>query len=125
MRILQSGPPVDNDKTNTSRLGNDTLGRKRKQRLRGQTDTKGKVCDAAGKPDSPERSRFSGPERVLTRAGSRTGPGGEPDRPAGLRCRLSRPERVLTSLVTEHTVNSETSPAERITHQTPFRNLLI
>ncbi|XP_023251439.1 cullin-9 isoform X2 [Seriola lalandi dorsalis] len=47
MRIQQHGPPVDNEKTNTSRLGNDTLGRKRKQRLRGKTVTKGKVCDTA------------------------------------------------------------------------------
>lgn len=69
MRIQQCGPPVDSDKTNITRLGNDTLGRKRKQRLRGRTETKATVCDTAGKTDSPdgavcpgrrewERSRF-------------------------------------------------------------------
>uniref|UniRef100_A0A7N6FDJ9 Cullin 7 n=1 Tax=Anabas testudineus TaxID=64144 RepID=A0A7N6FDJ9_ANATE len=47
MRILQCRTPVDTEKTNTSRLGNDTLQRKRKQRLRGKTDTKGKVCNRA------------------------------------------------------------------------------
>ncbi|KAK2824734.1 hypothetical protein Q5P01_021909 [Channa striata] len=47
MRILQCRRPVDNEKTNTSRLLNDTLGRKRKQRLRGKTRSKGKVCDTA------------------------------------------------------------------------------
>ncbi|XP_067367208.1 cullin-9 isoform X3 [Channa argus] len=47
MRILQCRRPVDNEKTNTSRLVNDTLGRKRKQRLKGKTGSKGKVCDTA------------------------------------------------------------------------------
>uniref|UniRef100_A0A671YDD7 Cullin 7 n=1 Tax=Sparus aurata TaxID=8175 RepID=A0A671YDD7_SPAAU len=47
MRIQQCGPPVDSDKTNITRLGNDTLGRKRKQRLRGRTETKATVCDTA------------------------------------------------------------------------------
>ncbi|KAM8738786.1 cullin-9 isoform 2-T2 [Acanthopagrus schlegelii] len=47
MRIQQCGPPVDSDKTNITRLGNDTLGRKRKQRLRGRTETKAVVCDTA------------------------------------------------------------------------------
>uniref|UniRef100_UPI0037E7245D cullin-9 isoform X3 n=1 Tax=Semicossyphus pulcher TaxID=241346 RepID=UPI0037E7245D len=47
MRIQQYGPPVENDKTNVTRLGNDTLGRKRKQRLKGKTETRGKVCDTA------------------------------------------------------------------------------
>lgn len=81
MRILQCRTPVDTEKTNTSRLGNDTLQRKRKQRLRGKTDTKGKVCNRAGKPDSPDvelfpsgrivcqRSRFTAyPERVAGQA---------------------------------------------------------
>ncbi|XP_078098981.1 cullin-9 isoform X2 [Sander vitreus] len=47
MRIQQHGPPVDTEKTNTSRLGNDTLGRKRKLRSSGKTEPKGNVCDTA------------------------------------------------------------------------------
>ncbi|XP_029376537.1 cullin-9 [Echeneis naucrates] len=47
MRIQQHRPPVVNENPNTSKLGNDTLGRKRKQRLRGKTVTKGKVGDTA------------------------------------------------------------------------------
>ncbi|XP_037638018.1 cullin-9 isoform X3 [Sebastes umbrosus] len=43
----EHGAPVETDQSNSIRLGNDTLGRKRKQRLRGKTDTKGDVSDTA------------------------------------------------------------------------------
>ncbi|XP_074503316.1 cullin-9 isoform X3 [Sebastes fasciatus] len=41
----EHGAPVETDQSNSIRLGNDTLGRKRKQRLRGKTDTEGDVSD--------------------------------------------------------------------------------
>nr|XP_020477945.1 cullin-9 [Monopterus albus] len=46
MRIQRHGPPVANEKT-SSRLENETFERKRKQRLRRKTETKGKVWDTA------------------------------------------------------------------------------
>lgn len=58
MRIRQYRPPADYGETNVTRLGNDTLGRKRKQRPRGPTETKGKVYDTAGKPNSPDLEHF-------------------------------------------------------------------
>lgn len=82
MRIQQHRPPVDNEKTNTSRLGNDTLGRKRKQRLRGKTETKGKVCDTAGKPESPVPELFLGAGACVSGAAFLPDPGGELGRPA-------------------------------------------
>nr|XP_029131385.1 cullin-9 isoform X4 [Labrus bergylta] len=47
MRIQQYRPPVENDKTNVTRLGNDTSGRKRKQRAKETTEARVKVCDTA------------------------------------------------------------------------------
>ncbi|XP_074531709.1 cullin-9 isoform X2 [Halichoeres trimaculatus] len=47
MRIQQSGAPHENGKTNVTRLGNDTLGRKRKHRLRGRTESRVRVCGTA------------------------------------------------------------------------------
>ncbi|XP_042338135.1 cullin-9-like, partial [Plectropomus leopardus] len=48
MRLQQRGAPADSsDTTHRSRLGTDTSGRKRKQRSRGKTVSRGDVCDAA------------------------------------------------------------------------------
>ncbi|XP_060896471.1 cullin-9 isoform X3 [Labrus mixtus] len=47
MRIQQYRPLVENDKTNVTRLGNDTSGRKRKQRVKEKTEARVKVCDTA------------------------------------------------------------------------------
>ncbi|CAJ1057616.1 cullin-9 isoform X3 [Xyrichtys novacula] len=47
MRIQQHGAAVESVNTNVTRLENDTLGRKRKQLLKGKTEPRVKVCDSA------------------------------------------------------------------------------
>ena len=73
---------MDSDKTNITRLGNDTLGRKRKQRLRGRTETKAVVCDTAGKTDSPDAERFVQAGVCESGAAFLSDPGGYVGRPA-------------------------------------------
>lgn len=90
MRIQQCGPPVDSDKTNITRLGNDTLGRKRKQRLRGRTETKATVCDTAGKTDSPDVERFVQARESESGAAFLSDPGGYVGRPAATPPAVSR-----------------------------------
>lgn len=62
MRIQECGALAESEQSHTGGLRNETLGRKRKQRSRGGTQSGGKACDAVGKPDLPDT-------RLVLRAG--------------------------------------------------------
>lgn len=102
MRILQRGAPEESsDKTNLTRLGNDTLGRKRKQRLRGKTEPRGKVCDTAGRSPSPDPGPGCNRPESVSGAALLPDPGGYVGRPGTARHGSS----ALSSIVTVHTAS--------------------